>query len=110
MTATMPPDTLAGYTDADIMTFCDQAVATGNDTWLAILTEEAARRDEADATRAASVRERRLGTAKTLVRRRAHAQAAARPVIRPTGTRRLTPSIWRPRVHCSGRSAERRRA
>ena len=38
MTATMPPDTLAGYTDADIMTFCEQAVATGNDTWLAILT------------------------------------------------------------------------
>ena len=51
MTATMPPDTLAGYTDADIMTFCAQAVATGNDTWLAILTEEAARRDEADAAR-----------------------------------------------------------
>ena len=52
MTATMPPDTLAGYTDADIMTFCDQAVATGNDTWLAILTAEAARRDRADAERA----------------------------------------------------------
>jgi hypothetical protein len=44
----MPPATLAGYSDEDIRAFYGRAIETGDAHWLAVLTEEAERRDAVD--------------------------------------------------------------
>ena len=73
MTATMPPDTLAGYTDAELTVFYGQAVATDNAEWAQILEAECERRDRADREERASDVQARA----ELVRRRAHAKYRA---------------------------------
>ena len=94
----MPPDTLAGYTDAELTAFYGQAVATDNAEWAQILEAECERRDRADRAERAERAERAA---------RVHEKAAE--VRRKVRARRLQDPLrlaWEEQAYAQYRAAE----